>query len=186
MGFLFLKEVSTTRGLRTGLTNVFNCKTLGGIEAQKPPASSASSVTVTPPGYGATSSRSAPPALSDPTTALEQDEVPKDEPKRMTAMEIVKDVYIRRVLTAYIFLAVLTSSIDALWVLWLYMPISKSGVGFSVGCFTMYTWSMLTNLRRLRRLALSYQRRAFWQPSPISFSSRRFNADLVLLHYTAQ
>jgi hypothetical protein len=50
----------------------------------------------------------------------------------MTASEILADDFIRRVLVSYVFLAIVTVSIDVLLVLWLYMPVTKGGVGFAV------------------------------------------------------
>ncbi|KAG8902164.1 hypothetical protein FRB99_004801 [Tulasnella sp. 403] len=113
VGFLFFEE------------------SLGGIEVQKHLRDeySASSVTVTPgstPNYGTTATSGAAPHPPSVTEDLVVG------PQHMTARDIIADSIIQRVLIAYIFLALVTVSIDALWVLWLYTPVSKGGVGFTV------------------------------------------------------
>lgn len=91
-------------------------------------------MTATPANYGSTSERG---NIVDPEGDREDDAEVAYKPdleleRRMTASDIVKDPIIRKILVSYIFLAVVTVSIDAVWVLWLYMPISKGGVGFTV------------------------------------------------------
>ncbi|KAG8975286.1 hypothetical protein FRC05_006229 [Tulasnella sp. 425] len=102
--------------------------TLGGKHREPQPAasSSASSVTATQMGYGSTSS-----SHNVPQAEEEQAKPDSTVERRMTALEIVRDPIIRRILVSYVFLALVTTSIEAVWILWLYMPIAKGGVGFS-------------------------------------------------------
>ncbi|KAG8887940.1 hypothetical protein FRB98_008698 [Tulasnella sp. 332] len=52
-------------------------------------------------------------------------------PPRMSLREIVADRRIRSVLVAYMFMAMVTVSLDALLPLWLYMAVEKGGIGFT-------------------------------------------------------
>ncbi|KAG9047839.1 hypothetical protein FS837_001374 [Tulasnella sp. UAMH 9824] len=90
-------------------------------------SSSPSSGASTPTNYG---------SISDARDTVLQSEEEQRKPnpridQPITALEIVRDPIIRRVLVSYIFLALVTVSIHAVWVLWLYMPIAKGGVGFT-------------------------------------------------------
>ncbi|KIO22466.1 hypothetical protein M407DRAFT_28044 [Tulasnella calospora MUT 4182] len=114
-----------------GLLATFFSKrhTLGGVQHTHIPiqSSAASSITATPTNYGAISG-------GRDTLIQAEEEQPKPDSTidhRMTASEIIRDPIIRGVLASYIFLALVTVSIDAVWVLWLYMPIAKGGVGFT-------------------------------------------------------
>ncbi|KAG8944718.1 hypothetical protein FRC03_001951 [Tulasnella sp. 419] len=74
--------------------------------------------------YGASSSRSSDrPTLPDPVF-----QVPI---QHLSAKDILADMYVRRVLTSYTFLALVTVSIDAVLVLWLYTPLAGGGIGFT-------------------------------------------------------
>ncbi|KAG8914587.1 oxidation resistance protein 1 [Tulasnella sp. 417] len=104
-------------------------ETLGGVQHAHVPvaSSSASSVTVNPTNYGTISEN------RDTLLQANEEQSKPDSMKdqRMTAPEIIRDPIIRRILVSYTFLALVTVSIDAVWVLWLYMPIAKGGVGFT-------------------------------------------------------
>lgn len=50
----------------------------------------------------------------------------------MTVRQILSDKIIQRILVSYVFLALVTSSSDAILPLWLYMPLDKGGIGFTV------------------------------------------------------
>lgn len=53
-------------------------------------------------------------------------------PLRMSAHDIITDPIIRSVLVSYAFMATLTASIDVLLPLWLYTPVEKGGLSFTV------------------------------------------------------
>lgn len=46
--------------------------------------------------------------------------------------EIARNPAVRRVLVSYAFMALVTVSVNAVFVLWLYTPVRYGGVGFSV------------------------------------------------------
>ncbi|KIO26876.1 hypothetical protein M407DRAFT_23822 [Tulasnella calospora MUT 4182] len=101
--------------------------TLSGVQRAHKSITSVSASSANPTNYGTIS--------GDRDTALQaQEEQPKPDStidQRMTVPEIIRDPIIRRVLGAYIFLAIVATSIEAAWILWLYMPIAKGGVGFT-------------------------------------------------------
>lgn len=47
---------------------------------------------------------------------------------------------VRKVLVSYAFMALVTVSVHAVFVLWLYTPISAGGVGFSVSGLWIWIW----------------------------------------------
>ncbi|KAG8950189.1 hypothetical protein FRC03_012946 [Tulasnella sp. 419] len=54
-----------------------------------------------------------------------------DTSQHLSAKEIMQDMIIRRVITSYIFMAAITASVNALFVLWLFTPVTKGGIGFT-------------------------------------------------------
>ncbi|KAG8942938.1 hypothetical protein FRC03_002807 [Tulasnella sp. 419] len=72
------------------------------------------------------------PSSSGPSERpVHSEPVPQVPTQHLSAKEILADEYVRKVLTSYTFLALVTVSIDAVLVLWLFTPLADGGIGFT-------------------------------------------------------